>query len=203
MKIQYLNSTFPYILIDDFYSDQELNLIWEELLFLCYPHKLIKSTKETGGALSLDGELLKNTNHVYLDGFYSNRDYSNILRVNRKIFDNLQEIMWNHDSWFYKNLMFSLDYTQVSYYEDGDDYRPHQDCSHVTSLSWFYKEPKAFTGGDLFFPQYDVKIEVLNNRTILFPSHVFHSVDKIVMDQKNRNTKSGRFCISHFLQNTM
>lgn len=203
MNIQYLNSTFPYILIDNFYDNNELSLIWEELLFLCYPHKLQKSSTETNGAMSPDGELLKYANHAYLDNFYAQRQYSNIMNVNRKIFQNLEEIFWKHDSWFYKNLTFTLDNTQVSYYEDGDEYKPHQDSSMVTSLSWFFKEPKAFTGGDLFFPEYDLKIEVLNNRTVIFPSHILHSVDKISMKEEDRNTKSGRFCISHFLQNIM
>ena len=201
MKITHLNSPFPYILIDDFYSENELSLIWEELLFLCYPHKMIRSSPETNGAMDANGNLLKHLNHVYLDHFYSQRHYSNILNVNRKLFNYLEEIFWKHESWFYKNLTFTEDYTQVSYYENGDEYQVHQDSSMITSLSWFYKEPKSFTGGDLFFPEYDVKIEVLNNRMIIFPSHIFHYVDKVMMEDNNK--KSGRFCISNFLQNTM
>ena len=202
MQIKHLNSTFPYIIIDELYDNQELSLIWEELLFLCYPYKIKRSSSDRGGAV-LDGKLLKNNNSIYLDDFYQNREYSNILRVNRKIFKHFSEIFFNHDSWFYKNISFSLDNTQISYYEDNDNYESHQDRSMVTCLTWFYKEPKMFEGGNLFFPNYNLEIEVLNNRMIIFPSHIFHSVDMVKMDKSNQNKKYGRFCISQFLQNLM
>lgn len=202
MHIQHLNSIFPYIIIDNLYDENELSLIWEELLFLCYPHKLQRSSIDSGGAV-YRGRLLKNTNHVYLDNFYLHREYSNILTVNRKIFENFNEIFFNHDSWFYKNISFSLDNTQVSYYEDNDNYEPHQDRSMVTCLTWFYKEPKIFEGGNLFFPEYDLEIEVLNNRMVIFPSNIFHSVNTVKIDKLHQNKKCGRFCISQFLQNLM
>lgn len=202
MNIQHLEMGFPYILIDDFYTEIEISLIWEELLFLCYPHKLKRSSIENGGAFS-NGRLLKHTNSEYIDNFYLHREYSNILTVNRKIFDYFDDIFDKHDSWFYKNQSFNQDFTQVSYYENGDEYEAHKDNSMVTCLSWFYKEPKRFEGGNLFFPENNLEIEVLNNRMVIFPSHIYHSVSKIKIDSLYRNKKYGRFCISQFLQNVM
>jgi hypothetical protein len=40
----------------------------------------------------------------------------------------------------------------------------------ITILNWFFKEPRSFDGGDSFFPSQDKKIELKNNRTVIFPS---------------------------------
>ena len=40
MNIQHYNEPFPYIVIDDYYDEKELEGIWEELRFLCNPNKL-------------------------------------------------------------------------------------------------------------------------------------------------------------------
>ena len=202
MKIQHLNHTFPYIIIDDFYNQEECSLIWEELTFLCYPCKLERSSIERGGA-HVGGDLLKFTNDTYLDSFYSKREYSNILNLNRKVFNNHEKIFFAHNSWFFKNISFNIDYTQVVYYEDNDEYKAHQDCSLVTCLTWFYREPKKFNGGNLYFPEYDLEIEVLNNRMIIFPSVIIHTAKKVSMSEENRNKKLGRFCISQFLLSQM
>ena len=37
MKIQNYDEAFPYIIIDDYYDEEELRMIWEELEFLSYP----------------------------------------------------------------------------------------------------------------------------------------------------------------------
>lgn len=200
MKIQHINSHFPFIIIDDFYSENELDLIWEELFFLCHiPLKLRPSSIDQGAAVE-NGKILKTTHSVYLDGVYTQREYSNILNVNRKLFVEFDNIFETSDSWFYRNLTFNQDFTQVSYYENGDEYEAHQDNSMITCLSWFYQEPRRFTGGDLLFPDYDISINIANNRMVIFPSHIFHKVEKVKMDKQYENQKKGRFCISQFLQ---
>ena len=40
-----------------------------------------------------------------------------------------------------------FDTSIISYYEDNDYYEPHHDKFMWTSLTWFYREPKKFTGG--------------------------------------------------------
>jgi hypothetical protein len=49
MKRTYLDYDFPLIIIDDFYNQIELDLIWEELNFLCDIHikwKIIQEMME-------------------------------------------------------------------------------------------------------------------------------------------------------------
>ena len=41
---------FPHLIVDDFYDDEELELIWEELKFYTKPGKLLKA-KDFGGVV--------------------------------------------------------------------------------------------------------------------------------------------------------
>ena len=197
MKIKNYNEPFPYIVIDDYYERNELEYIWEELDFLSHPHKLKRATKEAGGAVA-DGKLLKKNFHRYLDGVYTERELSNILSINRKLFQDNYKLFRQHPHWFFQNVMFNNDYTQVGYYEDNDEYGQHYDCATVTSLTWLYREPKRFIGGDLFLGNEKIKIDCVNNRTLIFPSMIRHSVNKIQMEEEHQNKRLGRYVISQF-----
>ena len=198
MNIKIFNDEIPYIIIDNYYDEQELRLIWEELDFLSYPHKLKRATKESGGATGNTGELLKKNFHRYIDEIYSERELSNILTVNRKLFDDDYKILRQHPHWFFQNVVFNKDYTQVGYYENNDHYGEHRDSASVTALTWLYKEPKKFIGGDLFLSSDKIKIDCVNNRTLIFPSMIPHSVNEINMSQDNQNKGQGRYVISQF-----
>ena len=199
MKIQNFNDYFPYIIIDDYYNEGELRLIWEELEFLSYPHKLKRATAAVGGATDPDsGKLLKKNFHRYIDGIYCERELSNILTVNRKLFADNLEIFKQHPHWFFQNVNINKDYTQVGYYEDSDCYGEHSDSASVTSLTWLYREPKKFTGGDLFLSSDKIKIDCVHNRTLIFPSMIPHSVNEISMSQDNQNKGQGRYVITQF-----
>ena len=198
MKIKNYNEPFPYIVIDDYYERNELEYIWEELDFLSHPNKLKRATKISGGASDNDGKLLKRNFHRYLDGVYTERELSNILTVNRKLFEDNCKLFRQHPHWFFQNVVFDADYTQVGYYEDNDEYGQHYDCATATSLTWLYREPKRFTGGDLFLGHEKIKIDCINNRTLIFPSMIRHSVNKIQMEMEHQNKRLGRYAISQF-----
>jgi len=202
MNVNYFDVGFPYILIENTYNNEDLNLIWEELNFLCYVNKL-KKPEHTGSAFQFDENknkiLLKRNKALLLEEVYKNREISNILTVNRKLLTNLIKIFVNSDSWFYKNCESNQDFTLISYYENEDYYEPHKDRCLITMLTWFFKEPKQFEGGDLIFDDYNTKIKIKNNHTIIFPGMISHSVEKIIMNQENINKKLGRFCMSQFL----
>ena len=200
MKIKNYVDDFPYIVIDNYYNDEELKMIWEELDFLTYPHKLKRATKESGGATDLSGKLVKQNFHRYIDGIYLERELSNILTVNRKLFDDSAKIFRQHPHWWFQNVSTNDDFTQVAYYESNDEYGTHRDSATVTSLTWLYREPKRFTGGDLFIGSNKIKIDCVNNRTLIFPSMIFHSVDKIHMSEEYQNKRLGRYVITQFGQ---
>jgi Rps23 Pro-64 3,4-dihydroxylase Tpa1-like proline 4-hydroxylase len=197
MKIEVFETPFPYIRIYDFYTDGELELIWKELDFILNDN-ILKGPEKTGTAKS-NGVVLKNNLGIFLDSFYSNRESSNILRVNRKIFEVLQGIFDQSNHWFLKNFVSNLDGTLISYYEDGGYYQKHSDGAAATCLTWFYKEPKSFDGGNLLFEDYNIEIEIENNSLIFFPSTIPHSVSKVSMDKKQSEEYMGRICMTQLL----
>ena len=194
----------PIIVFDNFYNDSELTLIWEELEFLTYSHKLLPPS-QTGTAVSEETkEPVKTNSGLLLDSVWNNRrELSNILTVNRKIFRNNLEMLRTGPSWFFRIFGCGSDWTLLSYYENNDHYLMHEDRCSVTVLSWFYKEPRRFEGGDLIFHDSGktMKMPVQNNRTVVFPSGLKHSVEPVRMDSCYENQKLGRYCLTQFLHN--
>ena len=188
---------FPHIIIENIYSDDELDLIWEELDFLCHPHKL-KEPSLSESAFDDDG-LMKKNKLLFLDSVYSDRNFSNIMTINRKIFEILK--CANHPHWIFTNFDPTLDTTMISYYENEGYYKKHQDSTILTALTWFYKEPKKFEGGNVVFSCNDVEVEIKcnNNRAVIFPGIIHHQVKTVHMDKEYLNKRCGRFCMSQFM----
>ena len=203
MKTEILEATihqepFPLMIIENFYNESELELVWEELNFLTKPGKLMDA-EDYGG-------IIENTNAkaLILDDIYENaREISNILTVNRKLFnsgvlDNFAEIhpcckIAPKSNW---------DVTKVRYYHDGEFYDPHTDRDfQFLAFSYFYKEPKKFSGGDLIFPEYDFKISCDNNSMVIFPGWVEHGVRKVTIKDSEYYEGNGRYSITSFFGN--
>lgn len=199
MEIKSIYDPFPHLIVENVYSDDELVLIWKELEFLNQPGKW-KCPTDTGTATE-ENIPLKNNLGLFLDGdrgIYKERQVSNILTLNRKIVN--QEIMnaYSDLSFGYKTfLQTNADVTLLSYYENGHNYKKHIDDAVVSSLTWFYKEPKMFSGGDLVFSDFDrYRVEIKNNRAIIFPSFIFHEVEKVSMPEYK--PQCGRYCVTQF-----
>ena len=148
---------FPHLIIKKFYNDEELELIWEELKFYTKPGKLLEA-KDFGGVVDRT-----NSHALALDDVYENNKYrslSNILTVNRKLFTSsaLEAFGQLHDCCSIATSC-NYDITKIRYYHNGEYYEPHTDKSfQFLAFSYFYKEPKKFTGGELIFPKYDYEL---------------------------------------------
>ncbi len=208
--IQYINEGFPLAIVDNYYTPEELSLVWEELDFLTYKDKL--DPPDLTGTAQIDGKNAKQNSGLFLDSLYAKRELSNIMTVNSEsIMRNWNEIMvasHNEKDWFFREISrewLKSNTMLMSYYEDEDYYETHKDAAVITVLHWLYREPKRFKGGDLIFPDYKddngnpMGVEVVNNRTILFPSCISHQVIPIIMEEKYKNQKLGRYCITQFL----
>ena len=191
---------FHYIEVRNLWTDEERKEMFDEMLFL-EKKELFKPPEETGSDVNEDGSLKKRNTGMFIDEVWQNRDYSDILKHNIKIFK-VFENKKVKDSWYYDGLNFNSDSTLVSYYEDACYYESHRDRTLVTAVSWFFKEPKKFKGGELTFTDYNLTFEVTNDLTILFPSNINHEVSKISIDDENKGKQYGRFCMSQFLNNT-
>ena len=189
-----------FLVIDDFYTDEEQIEIWKELDFLTYDRKLMPP-EETGTAHNqTTGEALKKNSALFLDTLYARREFSNILTLNRKLFSH--EITDNFDGMdnCFKYIHHTnYDATLISYYEEKDYYKAHTDSSILTYLYWCHKEPKKFEGGDLTLPELDAGITYKNNRLVIFPSWRLHEVTPIKMiEEVEPYGGYGRYCITNF-----
>jgi len=200
-KINYYGDSSPVIVVENFYTESELSRIWRELEFLTYKEKML-TPEQTGAGVDLQGNVKKINVGLFLDYTYANRAVSDILTVNRKVFN-----MSFLESCTKKNPLFrglsrsNCDTTLISYYENKGVYASHADSSSFTILTYFFKEPKEFTGGDLIFNDFDLKIEVKNNLLVLFHSPLMHEVTEVKMDKKDSDGFSGfgRYCMTQFL----
>ena len=195
---------FPLMVINNFYNQQELDLIWKELDFYTAPNKLL-SVENYGGVVGYT-----NAKAIVLDDLYKNyeknekgvnfRNISNILTVNRKLFKSgvLDTFSSIHGCVSIANKT-NHDITKVRYYHDGQYYDPHTDKNTMfLAFSYFYKEPKKFVGGDLEFPKYDFKLPCDNNSMVIFPGWVEHGVRKVKIKNSDYYDGWGRYAITSF-----
>ena len=196
LQITLYANPFPLMVVENFYNKEELSLIWEELNFYTKPEKLLDA-EGYGGIVDHT-----NAKALLLDEIYTKqyRNVSNILTMNRKLFqcgvlDKFSEI---HGCCSIANQSNS-DITKVRYYHDKEYYDPHTDKGfQFLAFSYFYKEPKKFTGGDLIFPKYDFKVPCENNTMVVFPGWVEHGVRKVNIENSDYFDGWGRYCISSF-----
>tara|TARA_B100000927_G_scaffold220347_1_gene180319 strand:- start:1490 stop:2137 length:648 start_codon:yes stop_codon:yes gene_type:complete len=191
---------FPYMVVNNFYNQEELDLIWEELNFLTKPNKLL-AAENYGGIVGFTNAKAICLDDVYVDiGDKTFRNLSNILTVNRKLFFSgvLDEYAEVHGCTSIVN-QSNHDVTKVRYYHNDEYYDPHTDKSiQFLGFSYFYKEPKKFEGGDLEFPQYDFALPCVNNSMIVFPGWVEHGVSKVKISNSDYYDGWGRYAITSF-----
>ena len=187
---------FPHLVFHNFYTDEELELIWEELKFYTKPNKLLDVEEYQGVVGYTKAKALQ------LDAVYrgKNRVLSNILEVSRKVFDNqVMEPFSNLHDCCSSAEHSNYDVTKVRYYHNGDYYKPHKDMFFdFLAFSYFYREPKRFEGGNLIFPKYDYEFNCEHNSLIIMPSWVEHGVSEVSINDSDYYDGYGRYAITHF-----
>lgn len=197
MQITLCKEPFEYIIIDNTYTEEELKLIFLELDFWSISNNLM-GPEHTGTAKYEDGTVKKKNKGVFLDDVYTDRNYSNILKINRKIF----QLQINEPSVIFNYLKASnQDTTLLSYYENNAQYKSHKDSSILTAITYLYKQPKVFEGGDLVLTDYSIAFEPWFNRTYIIPGVVEHEVTEVFMKPEDCGKGLGRYCISNFIHN--
>ena len=191
-------SGLPVIFIRDFYSNIELSSIFDELKFLSSIDRFKDPTDPDGpGTAITDGVVLKSGTGMHLDVVYKDRSESDILKVNRKLFKKeTTNLLENYHSFFRYVRRSNEDNTKLHYYTNGDYYKAHVDDAVVTAISFFYNEPKGYTGGDLIL-EHRLRIPCLNNSLVVFPSIMWHEVTPIVMSDFSPNM--GRYSMTQFI----
>lgn len=197
----YLNyEPFPHAIVEDFYSEEELAGIWKEINFLSSEVKF-KPATDNGSSKDIDpisGVPLTNHKAIHLDALYTDRTYSDILLASDKI---LNPELINAVSGLHP-LMGHLkhvnnSYTKLKYYGDGEYYGAHWDKARFTCVSYVYKEPKSFSGGNLLFNEYDYEVEIKNNTAVIFCGCIMHSSTPVKLETDV--PYSGKYTITKFL----
>lgn len=183
-------------IIEDFYNERELELIWKELDYLTKGGKLLPPMN-TGPARDEKGNIKKKNKALFLNEYYTNKSFSNMLNFNRKIWSVVNKDFVKSSLMFRYLHSCNEDVTLLNYYEDGDYYLPHYDSSVYTVITYFFKEPKKFTGGNLVLEDFGIEIEVKNNMVVYLPSIYVHEVKPIVMEKNS--VGYGRYSMSQFL----
>ena len=196
MKIRHINGELPFVTIDNVFSKEELSRIFLELDNIT-PY--LNKPSETGASFNPStGAVRKNNKGIFLFEVYADLKFSSIYNSTRNFFnrDTVSQVKLCHPTYsVFKNI--NLDHILISYYENGGYYLPHDDSSYFTILTWLYKEPKNFTGGDLIFPEYNITVPVRNNAGVIFNSGYLHEVTKVnIIDPSLINT--GRYTITNF-----
>jgi hypothetical protein len=203
LVIELKQEPFPHAIIRNFYTEKELSLIWKELDFYTHPSKLVDAMALGGAKDALTQLPLPKHYGVELDSIHANkREMSDILTLNRKIFESsilnsistLSPLIWD-----LKQVNF--DCTKLKYYENGEYYKSHTDLARFTFLTYLYKEPKAFIGGDLHFEQFNYTIPIENNCVVFFTGCIQHASTEIKMiDHVNEKCSGyGKYTITQFL----
>lgn len=196
----------PHLIVDNWYSPDEEKRIWTELDFYSHKNKFERAETEHI-AKDENGKYLGEHFRVHLDNLYTDEarklNISDIFNCFSKTqTPKFREAIKSCCSPYFQRTFSQIDtfYSLVSYYENNDYYKPHHDIFSWTILIWFFREPKAFTGGDLIFPEFNnYRVECKHNRLIAFPSYNLHGVETINIPKEKRGKGFGRYTITHFL----
>lgn len=165
--------------IDGYFTAEELPAVKKELAFLNNPYFFKRYTNRVVATAEEDNSKLQKSFSFFLDPIYEeHRQDSAILTANRKIFlPELVKPLIAKNAFFSHIIGSNCDTTLVNYYTADCYYKAHRDSCPFTALTFI--ELEKFVGGELYFPEYDVTIEPLDNRTVIFPGSVLHAAKEV------------------------
>lgn len=201
LVVDLITLPFPHLIIRNTFNEQELKLIWRELEFLNSPYKLARPGASGVALDELTRLPLSNNFSLFLDEAFNRHELSDILRINKKIIDpGITNAFYGLSPLLGHIKMINKYSTMIRYYETGEYYRGHRDNARFTAISYFFKDPKSFTGGDLHFDDFEHTVNIENNMTILFVGSIIHSTTELVMtDHTERFSGYGKYAMTQFL----
>lgn len=173
------------IAIENFLSEDEIASFWD--LF----HKIDNDTwadpKNTGSAYysneTDDCVYLKRNLGIFLSEIEYLQQHVFSDKIANKFFNCIKDLCsenyFTRDSVYFAACNTNWDNHLISLYSDSDYYESHRDSSVITMILYMYKEPKNFTGGELYFPELDTEFNCVNNSAIIFPSTLMHEVKTV------------------------
>jgi len=200
----YLDDGINAVIIDNFYTEFQLNEIMKELLWITKPSILLTQENLGAATSNLTGEYQANKQGVWLEDVFVNWRHSALMRY---CFENFQDDFIKNKLLSYNplmKLMYSCNRRShlLSYYENAGFYKPHIDSSVFTLLNYFNTEPKKYEGGDLNLYSFDDRLKrsvsCKTNRVVIITGNTKHEVTDIIAKEKDIFT-NGRYCNAVFL----
>jgi hypothetical protein len=201
MEFTYIQDGIDAVIIDNFYSEDQLKNIMSELK--CISQRDVLTSTENLLTAEIQNSFIANKTGVFLESIYENWQDSPMIThaMENFIKKEVRETLEGYNN-LYRILYFCDRRSYLlSYYENGGYYAKHTDLTIFTILNWFNTDPKNFTGGDMkLFSSNSKKtseIEFKHNRVLLIPGCTPHEVTEI-----NSNIKEysgdGRYCNAIF-----
>jgi hypothetical protein len=191
MNVHLIKSPFSYIVIDDFYTNEELSLVMQEVIDL-EPHSL--NPDATATAVTPNKEPLKSGKGLFLyEHFKNDPTASKLMPISRKIFSNeLNNIFISFDASFAHIKRSTYDAVLLNFYRNKDKYLPHTDDFPITAITFL--KVGEFEGGNFLFPEYNETVQFKHNRIVIFHGCIQHQAEEIRADDN-----SYRVSIAHFI----
>jgi hypothetical protein len=190
--------TGGYALIDQTYNELELKTIWSAIDHI-QAQGLMQNPHDTGSAVDpRTGQVIKRNRSVFLDDLDPPDQQPDIRPMianvwrDRDLIQNLSEL---HPCYSLIN-MINYSTSLLSYYEDSEHYPAHRDLSVFTILTWLWREPKSWQGGEICLPEFDLVHTVENNQSMIFPGSYLHEARAPVMTTSLPGR--GRYCLAQF-----
>jgi hypothetical protein len=206
MEFEFIDNGVNAVVVDNFYTEEQLQEIMTELKWLT-KNSILVAPEDTGSAENEFGSVASKSG-IFLEQVFKNWRHSalishSITQLNSKEFvDSLTKHNELYKILFYCNSRSHL----LSYYENSDFYKPHTDACVFTALNYFHTEPKQWEGGEMVLSSFtsdkNATVEIRNNRIILITSNTFHGVNEIkskIQKVDGKYSGNGRYCNSIFL----
>jgi Rps23 Pro-64 3,4-dihydroxylase Tpa1-like proline 4-hydroxylase len=202
-KVQVVNDnpTFPFVVIDNWYTPNEEKAVWKELdFFSTTPKDQIDRAENTVVARNSDGTSKSKAYRFYINDFYKKHSVSPILNcIYKQKTPEFHKILEDNCMPYARSFLSSNgDSSLLSYYEENDHYKPHHDTFAWTCLIWMVREPRLFNGGDFKLNEPDIEVKLKNNRMVMFPCCYLHSVSPVKFHTQPKEIGYGRYTITHF-----
>jgi len=161
-KVQVIkdNPTYPFIVIDNWYTPKEEKNIWKELDWYS-SHSHIDRAENTIVARRKDGTSLSKAYRFYVNDYYNQKGYEKSHVANymyKQRMPEFHKIVSECKPYSRSFLTSNSDTSLISYYEEDDHYEPHHDTFLWTMCIWFVREPRLFGGGDFDFQNQVMKL---------------------------------------------
>tara|TARA_R110000868_G_scaffold31232_1_gene114563 strand:- start:2916 stop:3524 length:609 start_codon:yes stop_codon:yes gene_type:complete len=172
---------FEYAVVDNLFTPEELDALSGEIKYFI-DNDLLLPPDITYASVDAAGAPLKSGRGLFLDPYFKeDRNKSAILNVVSKVFmPELITALQQHSVYFTHMKNTNRCTSLLNVYGNGDEYKAHYDGTPLSIISFVYGD--EFAGGDLLFPEFNVKIKSERNRTVIFPGCVLHAVKPVIAD---------------------